>query len=106
MALTRLNHRRSLLPLVLLLVFDRKSVAHHDKISVLVCVLQSYTQDVAEGIQTGSSIALVVDDFQGCPVIENLEEVQSLDDASDRFLLKHCIASVVPIVGPAEDSLD
>ena len=106
MTLSGPDERRVLLPLVLLLVFNHKSVAHHNKVSVLVSMPQSYTQDIAEGIQTGPSVAFIIGNFQGCLAIEKLEEVEGLNDAFDGFLLKNLVASVVSVVGATEHSFD
>ena len=106
MTLARPDERRVLLPLVFLLVFNHESVAHHDKVSILVSMPQSYSQYIAEGIQTGPSVAFIVSNFQGCFGIENLEEVEGLNDAFDGFLLKNLIASVVSVVSATEHSFD
>ena len=106
MTIARPDERRVLLPLVLLLVFNHESVAHHNKVSVLVGMLQSYSQDIAEGIQAGPTVAFVVGNFQGCLAIEKLEEVEGFHDASDGFLLKNLIASVVSVVSATEHSFD
>ena len=72
----------------------------------MIRMLQSDTQDIAEGIQAGSAITFIIVNFQGSLAIEKFEEVEGLDDASDGFLLKNLIASVVSEVSATEHSFD
>jgi len=75
------------LPLVLLLVLEREIVAHHNEVSVLVCVLQSHSQDVSESVETGSSLTLSIVHLKCCGAVEELQEVQSLDNSADSLFL-------------------
>jgi len=94
------------LPLLLLLVLHREVVAHHNKITVILSVLKGYTKDVSEGVQTGSSLALRVIQLQLCCTVEEFEEVHSLDDAADGFLLKRLVSFKVTHVRAAEHTFD
>ena len=74
-ALTRANECGRVLPLLLLLVLESEIVAHHDKVSVLISVLKSDSQDVSEGIQARASFALRIINLKRRGTVKELEEV-------------------------------
>lgn len=93
-------------PLVLLLVLNSEVVAHDDKISVLISVLESATKDVSEDVEAWSAFALSVVKDKRCSTVKELEEVHSLDDSADDEILLLLVAVVVSHVGSGDDSFD
>jgi len=93
-------------PLLLLLVLQREVVAHDNKITIILSVLEGYTEDVSKDIKTGSLLALRVNTLHSCGVVEEFEEVHGLDDATNSFLLHRLISSKVAHVSAADHALD
>ena len=106
MALTRANECGSVLPLFLLLVLEGEIVAHDDKVTVLVRVLESDARDVSEGVEAGSSLALGIVDFECGGSVKELEEVESLDDRANGLLLEVLVSAQVAHIGPREHPFD
>jgi len=94
------------LPLVLLLVFKDKVVAHDNQVTVMLGVLESYTQNVAESIETGTSLALSIIGLDSRIAVEEFQEVHSLENGANSLLFISFDIFVVTHVSPLQDAFN
>lgn len=95
-----------MLPLVLGVVFDDEVVAHDHQVSVFVSVLQGAAENVAEGIEAGSALAIGVVNLESGALVKEFEEVHSLDNVSDRILLLGNVSLELAHVSSANNTFD